>query len=114
MKYITFLLLFVSVLFCKVERDNNLIFTKEELTWIKNNPKIKVGVDANWPPFDYIDITGQHQGVSSEYLNLITKYTGLRFDIYSDAWINVLDKILKKRARFISLCCKNFSKRKLS
>ncbi len=106
MKYITFLLLFVSVLFCKVERDNNLIFTKEELTWIKNNPKIKVGVDANWPPFDYIDITGQHQGVSSEYLNLITKYTGLRFDIYSDAWINVLDKIQKKELDLLACAAK--------
>jgi len=106
MKYITFLLLFVSVLFCNVERDNNLIFTKEELTWIKNNPKIKVGVDANWPPFDYIDITGQHQGVSSEYLNLITKYTGLRFDIYSDAWINVLDKIQKKELDLLACAAK--------
>lgn len=106
MKYITFLLLFVSVLFCNVERDNNLIFTKEELSWIKNNPKIKVGVDANWPPFDYIDITGQHQGVSSEYLNLITKYTGLRFDIYSDAWINVLDKIQKKELDLLACAAK--------
>lgn len=106
MKYITFLLLFVSVLFCNVERDNNLIFTKEELAWIKNNPKIKVGVDANWPPFDYIDITGQHQGVSSEYLNLITKYTGLRFDIYSDAWINVLDKIQKKELDLLACAAK--------
>ncbi|MGE4382034.1 MAG: transporter substrate-binding domain-containing protein [Arcobacter sp.] len=96
MKHITFLLFLFSFLFSNVEKNNNLIFTKEELTWIKNNPKIKIGVDNNWPPFDYMDVTGQHQGISSEYLNIVSKYTGLKFDIYSDAWVNVLEKIKNK------------------
>ena len=112
MKFITFLLLFVSLLFSNIEKNNNLQLTNEELEWIKNNPKIKVGIDANWPPFDYIDITGQHQGVSSEYLNLISKYTGLKFDVYADAWVNVLDKIQKKELDLLACAAKTSNREK--
>ncbi|MBD3830689.1 MAG: transporter substrate-binding domain-containing protein, partial [Arcobacter sp.] len=112
MKYVTFLLLFVSFLFSNVEKNNNLIFTKEELTWIKNNPKIKIGVDNNWPPFDYMDVTGQHQGISSEYLNIVSKYTGLKFDIYSDAWVNVLEKIKNKELDLLACAAKTTDREK--
>ena len=53
MKYLLILILFVSTLFSNT--NNQSLFTQEELQWIKNNPTVKVGVDANWPPFEYIN-----------------------------------------------------------
>ena len=55
MKYFIFLIIFVSYLFSSVIESNKSIFTNEELEWIKNNPIVKVGVDEDWPPFDYIN-----------------------------------------------------------
>ncbi|WP_072681489.1 transporter substrate-binding domain-containing protein [Arcobacter sp. LA11] len=74
-----------------------LILNEEEKEWISKNPIVKVGVDSNWPPFDFVDSYKKHQGISSEYLNLIASSTGLNFEIYSDKWNKVMNKIKKNK-----------------
>ncbi len=93
MKYLIFIILVVSYLFSSVNNENNSLFTKEELEWIKNNPVIKVGVDEDWPPFDYIEANGNHNGISSDYLKIISEKTGLKFDIHANSWHKVMEKI---------------------
>ncbi len=77
------------------EKDVN--FTKEELIWIKNNPVVKIGADSYWPPFDYLNSSGIHDGISSEYINLLSKHTGLKFEVDSDIWNNLMTKIKDKK-----------------
>ena len=96
MRYFVLLIVLISYLFSSVTESEKLIFTKEELEWIKNNPSIKVGVDEDWPPFDYIETNGKHNGISSEYLKIISERTGLKFDIYADNWHKVIEKIKNK------------------
>ena len=72
MKYLLILILFVSTLFSNTNKNNQSLFTQEELQWIKNNQTIKVGIDANWPPFEYVNEKGEYKGIASEYLNIIS------------------------------------------
>ena len=65
-------------------------FTEDEIAWIKNKPIVKLGADYKWPPFDFVDNRGQHTGLSSEYLKLISKKSGLKFDVESGVWSDVL------------------------
>lgn len=95
MRHIIFIIVFISYLFSSVNEDKN-IFTNEELEWINNNPIIKVGVDEDWPPFDYLNSDKKHSGICSEYLNIISNKTGLKFDIYASNWSEVIHKIKNK------------------
>ena len=72
-------------------------FTKDEKVWIKNNPIVKFGADYRWPPFDFIDANGNHTGLSSEYLKLISKKSGLRFEIETGVWADVLNNMKDKK-----------------
>lgn len=85
----------------------NVEFTNAEKQWIQNNPIVKVGVDANWPPFDYVDSYGNHNGVSSEYLNIISQKSGLNFEIYSDEWTNVFEKAKRNEIQILACASKN-------
>ena len=96
MKYFILIIVFISYLYSSVNESEKSIFTKEELEWIKNNPSVKVGVDEDWPPFDYINNDKKHSGICSEYLNIISNKTGLKFDIYADNWQKVIEKIKNK------------------
>lgn len=96
MKHIIFIIVFISYLFSSVNQNSKSIFTNEELEWIKNNPIIKVGVDEDWPPFDYLNSDKKHSGICSEYLNIISNKTGLTFDIYANSWFKVVEKIKTK------------------
>ena len=106
MKYLLILILFVSTLFSNTNKNNQSLFTQEELQWIKNNPTIKVGVDANWPPFEYINEKGEYQGIASEYLEIISKYTGLKFEINASDWYSVISNIKDKKLDMLACVAK--------
>lgn len=97
MKYFILMIIFISSLFSSVLEENKSMFTPEELEWIKNNPVVKIGADSNWPPFEYVDETGKYRGIASDYLEILSKYTGLKFEINADDWYSVISKIKEKK-----------------
>ncbi len=67
------------------------ILTPDEKKWIKDHPIIKVGGETDWPPFDYVE-NGEYKGIAKDYLDIISKKTGLRFDIKTGyTWTQLLD-----------------------
>ncbi len=80
-----------------------ITFTKEEQRWIKEHPMIKVGVDSGWEPFDFINVNGEHDGMSADYLQIISKKTGLNFVIEKhEKWSDVLEAAQKKQLDMLS------------
>lgn len=106
MKYLVILIIFVSTLFSNIDKNTQSLFTLEELQWIKNNPTIKVGVDANWPPFEYVNEKGEYKGIASEYLEIISKYTGLKFEINASDWYSVISNIKDKKLDMLACAAK--------
>jgi ABC-type amino acid transport substrate-binding protein len=56
-----------------------IVFTIEERAYIASNT-VKWAVEIDYPPFISIDNAGLPTGLSAHYLNLITYYSGLRFE----------------------------------
>lgn len=78
-----------------ISADNTpqLPLSERESQWIKDHPVVKVGADQNWPPFDYEGEQGLHQGISSDYLALLSKILGIRFSVTADKWDNVINGV---------------------
>ena len=106
MKHLIILILFISTLFSNINKDTNSLFTQEELDWIKNNPVVKIGVDANWPPFEYVNEKGEYKGIASDYLEIISKYTGLKFEINASDWYSVISNIKDKKLDMLACVAK--------
>ena len=88
-----FLVLFLSICFSAaciaVTSPASLELTDSERQWIKDNPVISFTGDPNWLPYEAFDSTGEYFGIVAEHLELISKITGLVFDVrYSDTWTN--------------------------
>lgn len=56
-----------------------LQLSQEEQTWLKNHPKIIMGVDGRWPPIDFYDLHGRHSGVLNDYLDYLGKILKVEF-----------------------------------
>jgi len=69
-----FLLLFSISAYGKEE----LALTQEEKIWIKNNKTIEVAVESNQKPIEFMH-QNSPRGIGWEYLNYISKKTGLHF-----------------------------------
>ena len=59
--------------------DAEGLFTPEELSWMEQHPVIHVGIDPNYAPYSFQDYNLRYSGVSIDFLNLISKITGLEF-----------------------------------
>ncbi len=112
MKHLIFMIFFISSLFASINENTKSIFTAEELQWIKDNPIVKIGVDADWPPFEYVDINGNYQGIASEYLELLSEYTGLKFEIDAEDWYSVISKIKEKKLDMLACVAKTEDREK--
>jgi len=104
-KVIIFLLIFFNLLF-----SNEL--TKEEKLFIKTNPIINVGVEQNWPPFDFVE-AGEYKGITKEYLRQIEEYSGLKFNyIQNFPWNQLVKKLESGKIDLLPIIAKTTSREK--
>lgn len=78
---ILLIFMFVFLLASCSEKEVVVELTETEKTFIKNHPVIKVGVDPAFVPFEFFDENNEYKGIAADYLNLISKRTGLQFEV---------------------------------
>jgi signal transduction histidine kinase/CheY-like chemotaxis protein len=81
-------LLFVSSL-CF---STSIEFTEEEKAFIADHPTIKLGIDKEFVPFEFLDSEGTFSGISSEIVKLISESTGLSFTYDPELdWVTTIE-----------------------
>ena len=45
----------------------------EEKQWLAAHRDIRIGIDPAWPPFDFVDDTDMHAGITSDYVRLLNQ-----------------------------------------
>lgn len=58
-----------------------LSLTPEEQSWIAQHQTITMGVDPDFAPYEWIDENGKYVGIAADFLNLISKRLGIRFEV---------------------------------
>ncbi|NJK90684.1 MAG: transporter substrate-binding domain-containing protein [Blastochloris sp.] len=77
--------------------------SQEELAWLRSHPKIRIGFDPSWPPFSFYDNEKNYTGIDSEYITLISRLTGIQFEIiHTSSWQETLDKAQKREIDIVS------------
>lgn len=58
----------------------SLELTEQEQLWLRSLPPLEVGFDSSWPPFSYIDTSGQPAGITADYLAYLSRTLGVVFN----------------------------------
>ncbi|MDP8207187.1 MAG: PAS domain S-box protein [Candidatus Electryonea clarkiae] len=67
--------------------------TNEEQAWLADHPKIVVGGEMDWAPFDFVDDNGKYAGIANDYLTIISEKLGIEMEIVSGyTWDELLSK----------------------
>lgn len=72
---------------------HSLKLTPEEKQWISQHAIVHYGAERDWPPYDFLNDRGQHDGISHDYLTEIAKLTGLTFTPSFENWPTLLEKL---------------------
>ncbi len=87
--------------------------TAEEKAWLEQHPVIPVGGESDWPPFDFADESGRHQGVAAEYLDRMGELLGVEFRVVTDlSWQEVMDRVRRGELYFACTMVETPSRRK--
>ncbi len=77
-----FLLLLTQTL---IASPNPIKFTPQEKIYIKQHPVVTVGDGDSWAPVGFVK-NGNYIGIAKDYLDFISKRTGLKFKIVTGDW----------------------------
>lgn len=79
----------------------------EEQAWLTEHPRLRMGFDAAYPPFEFLGEDGQHAGIGADYLKLIGERLGITIEpVYGLSWSEVLKKAERKELEIVSLLSK--------
>ncbi|WP_303870877.1 transporter substrate-binding domain-containing protein [Acetobacterium wieringae] len=77
-------------------RDDTINWTPEELAFMEEHPVIRLGVDPKFVPFEFFDKDGTYQGITSDYLEIISEKTGLEMVVTPGlTWTEAYEKALR-------------------
>ncbi|MFT4925101.1 MAG: PAS domain S-box-containing protein [Phenylobacterium sp.] len=77
--------------------EGDIGLTDQEKLWIQQH-RVKVGIEQ-WAPMVFTKEDGSVGGLAGGYLDLIARSTGLRFEIISDLWDPLLQKLKGRSLR---------------
>ena len=93
MRIMIFLVTALLFLPLYAETVQPLMLTETEKEWIEAHPQVTVGGGVEWAPFNFVNDEEQYDGIAYDYLQLITKKTGLNFVIeIRPTWNENLDR----------------------
>lgn len=71
---------------------DRVLLNKEERQWLDQHRVIKVGIDPEYQPFEFLDKDGEYRGIAADYMHLLEKKLHVRFEIVKDAsWQKVME-----------------------
>lgn len=73
-------------------RKINLQLTDQEKTWLLEHPSIRVGMDSDYAPYEWLNKDGIYVGMAVDYLHLLEQKLGVRFEITKGkSWAEVTE-----------------------
>ncbi len=76
----------------------------EQRNWIQRHRTLRIAVDPDFAPYEFVDERGRHRGISADYLGLLGQKLGLRFTLVPTAdWDELLRKGFDKQVDVLPL-----------
>ncbi|MFI3154794.1 MAG: EAL domain-containing protein [Methylococcaceae bacterium] len=73
-------------------KPGKLNFTPAEKAWLQAHPVVRVGIDRDFAPYEWIDGKGNYVGLSADYMALVEQRLGVKFDIVKNkSWAEIIE-----------------------
>jgi PAS domain S-box-containing protein len=83
--------------------DSLAWLSEDQRLWLSRHPVIRVAPDPSFPPIEWIDSTGHFRGIASDYVALMERRLGVRFQlVHCESWDEVLEKARNRDVDMLS------------
>lgn len=85
------------------EQTLPLLLSKKEKLWLSKHQQIRIGVNKDWAPINFVDTDETQQGITADYLKLIEKQLQITFQTTSGVlWAEMLEQVKNKKLDVIA------------
>ncbi len=100
---ISFDLIFPSINVVGQVKLIDFALTPQDSVWLqKKNFTLRFGINPYWPPIDYLNEDGKHDGLNAEYIKLFSEITGINIEyVVHETWSQHLSSIKNREIDFI-------------
>ncbi|WED20940.1 EAL domain-containing protein [Vibrio sp. JC009] len=78
--------------------------TPAEKKWLDEHPTIRFSSTPDWPPLEYFNDDGQHEGIAADFLDLVAKKLNIELVLVNtSSWNRVLDGIRERKIDLIPM-----------
>lgn len=92
----------------------NHSLTIEERAWLRQHPRLKVGISINDIPVSFLDGKGRFRGVAADVLNRLSILMGVKFEpVYQESFYEILPLIKDSNIDFLAALPKSQSREKV-
>lgn len=91
-----------------IAQEGRVELTAPERQWLAEHPVIRVAPDPDYPPIESVDKNGQIVGMSADYLKLLEKKLGIRFEIVAlSSWDQAISMARSREVDMLSAATKS-------
>jgi len=72
-------------------------FTPAEKAWLAAHPVIRVGAETNYAPYEFQDSRGHFAGMVADYMDILKRRLGVRFQVQQMADFTAVENKLRRR-----------------
>jgi len=89
-----------------IHQKPETILSADVQQWLTEHPVIRVGIDRDFAPYEWINEQGEYVGLAAEYIRLLEQRLGVSFEIVHDKpWHEIM--AMSKRGEIDMLSCLN-------
>lgn len=78
--------------------SGDIVWTAEEKKFIEQHPKIQLGVDPSFIPYEFVDKDGVYKGIAADTIMLISERVGIEMDIVPGlTWSEAYEKAVERQ-----------------
>ena len=84
--------------------ENKVNLTPSEEAWLAEHSKIRLAIDVNWAPFEFVDDQKQYRGMAAEYIRLVGNRLGIEWEIDKERpWPKMVEAVKNRELDAFSL-----------
>ena len=93
------------------QQPDAMLFTSDEIAYLKQKSQLKYCIDPNWLPFEALDAKQQHVGMSADYLELLRQLLPVKLVLVpTKDWTESLLFVEQKRCDLLPLAMRTPSR----
>ena len=86
---------------------HTLDLSSSERAWLKSHPEIRLAIDIDWAPFEFVDDDKHYRGMAADYIKLVEERLGVRFKIDKERpWSEMVQAVKDRDLDAFSLVVK--------